>query len=143
VAEFVRLGAVAVAYSLAYALTGLLLHRKLFARRTPKLAGLLCVLIAAGTSLIPMIVLFVGNKLSLNTFEKLQPGSVFNAFAVKHAEDQMIHLYVALAWLFVVALLSLKWFRMQVKNFRPIDRAAESLPQPQPPAMPPPLPAQP
>lgn len=127
----VRSGAV-LAYTLAYTLTGLFLHRKFFAKSTPKIAALLVVLILAATALLPYVVLFLLNQLSTESFTRLQLGNVFNIAGVENESHLRAHLTFAVVWFCAAAALNLKWFIAQVKNFYPIERAAVPTSQPPP-----------
>ncbi|MEI9960736.1 MAG: hypothetical protein WDM76_06290 [Limisphaerales bacterium] len=111
-----------IAYTFAYALTALFIHRKFFPRRPAKLTGLLAVLLAAIWALLPSIVLFFLNQLSWKSVEGLQLGNVFNIFSLRDAEQQLYHQYFAFGWLLIIALVNIRWFLAQVKNFRPLER---------------------
>ena len=116
------------AYAFAYALTALFIHRQWLARRPPKLAGLLAILLAASLAVVPSIILFFLNKLSWNSVESLQLGNVFNQFSL-HDEDQRIyHLYFACGWLALAIALNAKWFFRQVSNFHQPPIAPPVLP---------------
>ena len=109
----------AAAYTFAYALTGLFIHRKWLPRRPPKIAGLLAVLLAAAWAVVPSIFLFFANKLSWNSVEGLQLGNVFNLFTLRDEGQQTMHLVFATVWFFIAVLLNVPWFFRQVRNFQP------------------------
>ncbi len=112
-----------LAYALAYTLMGLFLHRKFLPNRAPKTAALFVMLIL-GAAILPYTVLFFLNRLSLESFRELQLGNVFNVFSIEDDAHLSAHLTFAAAWLGVAALLNLKWFVAQVRNFYPIERSA-------------------
>jgi len=107
------------AYAFAYALTALLLHRRLLKRRPPKLTGLLAVLLAGGWAIAPSIFLFFANQLSWKSVEGLQLGNVFNVYFNRDASQLIYHEYFAFGWLLIVMGLNAKWFVQQLKNFHP------------------------
>jgi len=114
--------ATTTAYAFAYALTALFIHRTFLARRPPKLAGLLAVLLVGFCALAPSVVLFFLNELSWKSVEGLQPGNVFNVFSVSNDGQRIYHLYFAFGWLLVTLVINAKWFLRQVKNFRPLNQ---------------------
>ncbi|MGH7950934.1 MAG: hypothetical protein ACREFE_03300, partial [Limisphaerales bacterium] len=114
--------AATMAYAFDYALLALFIQRKFFPKRPPKLAGLLAVLLAAAWALAPGIVLFFLNQLSWKSFGELQPGNIFNVFALRDDDRRIDHLYFALGWLALMILLNAKWFARQIKNFRPLEK---------------------
>lgn len=111
-----------MAYAFAYALTALFIHRKFLARRPPKLAGLLAILLAGVWALAPSIVLFFLNRLSWKSIEGLQLGNVFNVNSLRDNDQRIDHLYFAFGWLLVMLVVNAKWFARQVKNFQPLNR---------------------
>ncbi len=106
-------------YAFAYALTALLIHRKFLAKRPPKIAGLLAILLAGAWAIVPSIALFFINKLSWKSLEGIQLGNIFNIFSLRDYDQQMAHEFFACGWFVLMVLLSLKWFSRQVKNFQP------------------------
>jgi hypothetical protein len=110
------------AYAFDYALTALFIHRKFMFRRSPKIAGLLAVLLAAGWAFFPSVILFFLNQLSWKSMESLQLGNVFNLFVQHDDREKMLHLFFALSWLLLAVIVNLKWFVQQVKNFQPLVR---------------------
>ncbi|MEI9864628.1 MAG: hypothetical protein WDN00_08760 [Limisphaerales bacterium] len=122
--EFTHVFPAVMAYVFAYALTALLIHRKFLAKRPPKIAGILMVLLAGLWAIAPGIVLFFLNKLSWTTMEGLQLGNVFNVLSMRDEAGRNSHLIFALGWLFVMVLLNARWFIRQFKNFRPLQRDA-------------------
>ena len=132
--EFFKQTSGTVAYTLAYALTGLILHRRLFKGRSPRLAGILTVILAGGWALVPYMASFFFNRLSWQTFERLQLGNVFNIYIIKDRDDLIYHLVFAVGWLMIMLLLNVRWFAAQWRNFKPLDRSAPI------PTSPPPLP---
>ena len=122
--------ATTTAYAFAYALTALFIHRKFLARRPPKLAGLLAVLLVGIWALAPSVVLFFLNQLSWKSVEGLQLGNVFNISSLRNEHQRIYHLYFAFGWLLVMLLVNAKWFWQQVKNFQPLVRATPENPSP-------------
>ncbi len=120
----VTTGAV-LTYSLAYALTALLIHRKLLGRRSPKLAGILAVLLPSAWALVPYIASFFLNRLSWKMLEENQLGNIFNVFVVRNPAQKQTHLLFAGAWLLIMVVLNARWFIRQAKDFKPLDRRAE------------------
>ncbi len=117
--------ATTTAYAFAYALTALTLHRKFLSRRPPKLAGILCVLLAGAWAVVPSIFLFFLNQLSWKSIEGLQLGNIFNVFSLRDDGQLRYQQLFAFAWLLVMLLLNARWFVRQVKNFRPEDKLAK------------------
>ncbi len=74
--------AAAICYAFDYALVGLLLHRKLLARRPAKLAGIFAVIVPAAWALLPVLLFFFLNRLSTRDLEHIQLGNLFNIFVV-------------------------------------------------------------
>ena len=109
-------------YAFAYALTALFVQRKFLARRPPKIAGLLAVLLAGAWAIMPSIALFFLNRLSWKSVEGLQLGNVFNVFFTRVSSQLAYHEYFAFGWLLIAAVLNAKWFARQVKNFRPPEK---------------------
>jgi len=122
--------ATTTAYAFAYALAALFIHRKFLARRPPKLAGLLAVLLVGFWALAPSVVLFFLNQLSWKSVEGLQLGNVFNTSALRDDSKRIYHLYFACGWLLVMLFINAKWFLRQVKNFQPLVRATPENPPP-------------
>ena len=119
-----------MAYAFAYALMALFIHRKFLARRPPKLAGLLAVMLAAAWALAPSIILFFLNRLSWESIEGLQLGNVFNVTSLRDNDQRIYHQYFAFAWLLVMLAINAKWFLRQVKNFRPLVHMTQENPPP-------------
>lgn len=115
-------------YAFAYALTGVFIHRTFFPKRPAKLAGGLALIVAAVLSLGPIIVLFFMNQLSWRELEKLQLGNAMNLFNGITPEQRQVHLYFACGWLGVMLLLNIKWFVVQIKNFRPAENPQALVP---------------
>jgi hypothetical protein len=113
-----------LAYAFAYALTALIIHRKFLAKRPPKIAGVLMVLLAGLWAITPGVVLFFLNRLSWKTVEGLQLGNIFNVFSTHEDSARTFHLFFALVWLLVMILLNARWFARQFNNFRPLQRDA-------------------
>jgi hypothetical protein len=129
--DFMIPSAAALAYAFDYALTGLLIQRKFFPNRPPKLAGLLAVLIAAAWALLPSLVLFFLNELTWKSFEGLQLGNAFNVFSsLREGSELNLHLLFSGIWLALAILLNANWFFRQLKAFRPLDNAAKPPPIP-------------
>jgi hypothetical protein len=120
--EFYLIFPTVLAYALAYALTALLIHRKFLAKRSPKIAGVLMVLMAGLWAVAPGIVLFFLNRLSWKAMEGLQLGNIFNVFSIRDDSARTFHLFFALVWLLLMIVLNARWFTRQVKNFRPLQR---------------------
>jgi len=114
--------ATTAAYGFAYALTGLLIHRKFLSRRPPKMAGLLAVLLAGAWAIVPSIVMFFLNQLSWKAVEGMQPGNIFNVFYLRDESQRVYHLWFAFGWLLIMIVLNAKWFLAQARNFRPVQR---------------------
>jgi hypothetical protein len=121
--QFLTVIAAVIVYAFAYALTALLLQRKLFAKRPPKIAGLLAVSLAAAWAVLPSIVFFFLNQLSWNSLESLQLGNAFNIFSQRYDQNRLYHLYFAGGWLALMVVLNANWFWQQVKYFRPANPA--------------------
>jgi hypothetical protein len=109
--------AIVGAYSFAYALTALFIHRKFFPNRPAKLTGLLTIFLAAVWALVPSTILFFLNELSWKSVERLELGNIFNVFSMRDDNRLNYHLYFALAWLGLMMLLNAPWFVTQAKNF--------------------------
>ena len=107
------------AYTLDYSLLALWIHRRFLARRPPRLAGLLAIMLAAAWAITPSIVLFFVNKLTWKSLEGQQLGNPFNALAFHDPAKLVEHQYFALAWLVFMLLLNAGWFGRQVARFRP------------------------
>jgi hypothetical protein len=112
-------------YAFAYALTALFLQRRFLSRRTPRLAGILAILLAGGWALAPNIVYFFLNRLTWKTIEQIQLGNVFNVFIVKNDDQKILHLYFAAGWVLLMVILNAPWFVSQWRTFRRFQRADE------------------
>ena len=110
------------AYAFDYALTALLIQRKFFSRRPPKLTPLIAVFLAAAWAIVPYVVFFFLNQLSWKSVENLQLGNMFNYFGLRDDRQRIYHLYFAVGWLVVMLVLCARWFGRQVRNFRPLER---------------------
>lgn len=116
-------------YTFAFSLTALFIQRTFLPRRTPRIAGLLVVLLTAGMAVLPAIFLFLTNQLNWQTIEHLQLGNMFNVFSDR--ANREVHLIFALAWMAIAMVLNARWFWRQWKNFRPLDRnSVEPIPTP-------------
>jgi hypothetical protein len=115
--------AAAICYAFDYALVGLLLHRKLLARRPAKLAGIFAVIVPAAWALLPVLFFFFLNRLSTRDLEHIQLGNVFNIFVVGLKPQKEEHLLFAAGWLVLMVALNFPWFTRQVRNFQPLRRA--------------------
>lgn len=113
------------AYAFAYALTALFIHRKFLSRRSPRLAGLLAVLLAAAWAVAPSIVLFFLNQLSWESVSGLQLGNIFNFFSLRNNDQRIDHEWFACIWLLVMILVNARWFLRQVEQFRPPEKQLE------------------
>jgi len=113
-----------VVYAFAYALTALFIHRKFLPLRPAKLTGLLTVLLAGGWAIAPSIFLFFANQLSWKSVDGLQLGNIFNIFSLRDDEQIRFHQVFASAWLMVMVIVNVRWFRRQVLNFQPSAPAA-------------------
>ncbi|HEY4414597.1 MAG TPA: hypothetical protein VGO57_02805 [Verrucomicrobiae bacterium] len=129
--QFFTASAATLAYAFAYALTALLIQRNFFPKRSPKLAGLLCVLLAGAWAVLPSIVFFFLNQLSWRSVESLQLGNVFNIFSLREDERRVYHLFFAMGWLILMIVLNANWFARQAKNFRPAGAGEVPPPLPQ------------
>jgi len=121
--EFFTISRIIVLYAFAYALTALFIHRKFLPNRPPKLAGLLAILLAGGWAIAPSIFLFFVNQLTWKSVEGLQLGNVFNVVVTRDTAQLVYHLYFAVGWLLLTVLLNAKWFWIQIKAFRPYEKA--------------------
>lgn len=126
-------GAVSL-YGFDYALTGLFLHRTFLRHKSPKLAGILAVIIPGVWAVAPVIFLFFLNQLTTHVLEHTQPGNLFNIFSVNDDSQRGMHLDFAFGWLLVMLLLNGRWFVRQAKSFEPFQRP---VPAPPPTAVPP------
>jgi hypothetical protein len=122
--SFVVSSAAVVIYAFDYALVGLLLHRRFFKQRTPRLAGIFAVIVPAAWALVPVIFFFFLNRLSTRDLEHTQLGNLFNTFAVTQQSQKDSHLIFALCLLALMLVLNLKWFVRQVRSFQPLRRGA-------------------
>ncbi|HXT11784.1 MAG TPA: hypothetical protein VN873_09490 [Candidatus Angelobacter sp.] len=120
---FLTASAASVIYGFAYALTGLVLHRRFFAKRSPKLAGIFAVIVPAVWSLVPVMFFFFMNRLSTRDLEHTQLGNLFNIYVVNDNSQRTAHLLFATGWLAVMLALNFTWFARQLKNFQPLRRA--------------------
>jgi hypothetical protein len=111
-----------VLYGFAYALTALWIHRRFLARRPPKLAGILGVLIPGLWALAPNIALFFSSRLSLHALEASQYGSAFNVFIVKEPHQRLGHVLCAGTWVVLMLVLNSAWFLRQFRAFQPLAR---------------------
>jgi hypothetical protein len=127
--QFTRISGAVVLYAVAYALTALYIHRTFFSHRSPRLAGVLAVIIPGGLAVIPNIVLFFLNRLTWASVESLQLGNVLNLFAVREGVQQVRHLQFAGLWLLIAIALNARWFVRQVRNFRPLPPATAPRPE--------------
>jgi hypothetical protein len=121
--EWISLSA-AAAYAFAYALAALFIHRTFIPNRTPKLVGLITIIVAAACALTPSIVLFFLNELTWNSIERLELGNAFNIFSMRDDSRLIYHLYFAVALLAVMGPLNARWFFKQVRNFVPPPKEA-------------------
>ena len=120
--DFITTSATTLAYAFDYALTALFIHRKFFPKRSPKLVGLLAVLIAAGWAMFPSLILFFLNELTWKSVEGLQLGNAFNVFSsLRESHELSLHLWFSTGWLALVILLNASWFFRQAKSFRPLN----------------------
>ena len=111
-------------YVFAYALTGLAIQRRFFARRPAKLAGLIAVFIPIALMIVPLIIRFFFNRLTWGWVEGEQLGNLFNLMG--HADDgdaTSNHFFCALVWLVIAVAFNLKWFTQQGRRFQPLDHA--------------------
>ncbi|HEU6447769.1 MAG TPA: hypothetical protein VFV23_04955 [Verrucomicrobiae bacterium] len=120
--QFLIFYAASTAYAFAYALSGLLIQRKFFPKRAPKIAALIAMIFAAVWALAPAVVLFFLDKLSIKTAASLELGNVFNVLPLRDDGRCIYHLYFAFGWLAFMMVLSARWFWRQVKNFRPCQK---------------------
>ena len=121
--QFQEVTVAAMFYGFDYALTALFLHRQFLSRRTPKLAGVLTLLIPGALATVPPFVLFLINRLTWASMDHMQLGNVFNLFTVAEAQ-QWPHLIFAAGWLLVALALNARWFWRQLQHFRRLEPAA-------------------
>ena len=131
---FTLTSAAGIIYGFDYALTGLFLQRQFLRHRSPKLAGILSLLIPGVWAVAPVIFLFFLNQLTTHVLEHTQPGNLFNVFSVNDESQRWIHMEFALGWLLVMLALNWRWFLRQARNFEPFQRP---VPAPPPTAAPP------
>ena len=112
-------------YVFAYGLTALFIHRRFLGRRSPRLAGILTVLLAGAWALVPVIAMFFMNRLSMRSLGSLQLGNIFNVFSVNDDRDKVLHLIFAGGWLLLALLINARWYFTQVRNFRRLQQADE------------------
>jgi hypothetical protein len=140
--EFDLTAAAAVLYVIAYGLTALLIHRRFFGTRSPRLAGVLAVLLPSMWAVVPPLALFFLNRLSDRAMERNQLGSIFNLlFNVKDPGQKFAHLACGGVWLLLMVILNAKWFVQQLRHFQPLNQSSEP-PKPVPAPVPPPIPGQ-
>lgn len=121
--EWLPQGAFA-AYIFAYALSALFIHRTFFPRRLAKITGLLTVFIIVICALTPSIILFFLNELTTFSIERLELGNVINIFSMREDGRLFYHFYFAICGLAVTAVLNVRWFFIQVRNFVPPPKEA-------------------
>ena len=112
-----------LAYVFAYALTALFIQRKFLPKHSPKLAGLLAVLLAGVWAVLPGVILFFLNQLTWKSLEGLQLGNIFNVFSsLRESGEIYQHLVFACIWLAVAIALNASWFFRQINQFQPLAR---------------------
>ena len=112
-----------LAYVFAYVLTALFIQRKFLPKHSPKLAGLLAVLLAGVWAVMPGVILFFLNQLTWKSLEGLQLGNIFNVFSsLRESGEIYRHLVFACIWLAVAMALNASWFFRQMNQFQPLAR---------------------
>jgi hypothetical protein len=107
-----------LAYIYAYALMGLLVHRKFFPNHPPHLAGVFSVSLPVLWMIIPNTVLFFMGRLSWQTFGQLQLGNPLNLLAYSTNSHWPEHLGCASVMLTVMLILNLPWFARNASSFK-------------------------
>jgi len=123
--DFQVMAGAVVLYALAYALTALFLHRQFIGRRSPRLAGVLTVMLPAAWALVPNLVYFFLNQLSWKSVEQSQLGNMFNIFVVRENNQKQAHLVCAGVLLLLMLALNARWFARQLHQFRPLQRTVQ------------------
>lgn len=130
--DFLQSSTAVFAYTLAYCLAGLFLHRRFFPQRGPMMAGLLAMLVPALWAVLPNLALFFMNKLTWDTLQQRQLGSVFNVFALKDTAHLSHHLAFSLCFALLMAAVNVPWFLKQVRAFKTYVRPENPAPPPLP-----------
>ncbi|MCL4177285.1 MAG: hypothetical protein KJ072_06020 [Verrucomicrobia bacterium] len=123
VSDFATTAAGVISYLFAYALTALLVHRRLLSGRPPRLAGVLALIIPGALAVVPNLGMFFLNRLTWDAVERLQLGNLFNLFIVRESAHQLDHLLCAGTWLMIACALNARWFVRQFQSFQPLETA--------------------
>lgn len=115
-------------YAWAYVLTGLFLHRQFLRRHTPVLAGVISFALPAALGILPVLFLFLANRLSWRIMETQQLGSLFNLLAITPEKWSHPHIMIALGWMLLSLLLNLPWFFERARAFAPPGALSEKSP---------------
>lgn len=127
--EFLLVSTTCGLYLVAYALTGLLVRRKLFPRVNPIIGALTMILIPGLWLVVPQIVLFFTNKMNTFNLNSVQLGDIFNAMYTRSTTGKQSHLVFASVWAGIVLFANLLWIISSYRNFKPVEKnpAAENL----------------
>ncbi|MGY8674765.1 MAG: hypothetical protein ACKVHO_19505 [Verrucomicrobiia bacterium] len=107
-----------MAYVFAYALMGLLVHRKFFPNHPPHLAGVFAISLPVLWMIIPNTVLFFMGRLDWQSFGQLQLGNPINLLAYSTNSHWPEHLGCATVMLAVMLILNLPWFARAASSFK-------------------------
>jgi len=119
-------------YVFAYSLFGLVIHRRFLAHRSPIVAAMIALALAALWAIVPNLVLLLFNKLSWDALQDRQLGNVFNVFGMTNQSSIPDHLIFALLLATLGVVLNLKWFFAQRRAFQPLPSEAQTVtPRPQ------------
>lgn len=130
--SFTRFLSTVFLYALAYSLLGAFIHRRFQPNRPPIFAAMTAVALPALWAIVPKLVLFFLNKLSLDILQERHLGDIFNVFAMKDRSFIIDHQLCALALVAIGVVLNLRWFLAQRAAFQPLRR--ETLPVVPPPS---------
>jgi hypothetical protein len=116
------------AYAVSYSLTALFFHRKFLPARSPKLTPLIAAFVCGVFSLLPSVILFLLNKLSWASIERLELGNVFNLFSMRDDSRLIDHFYFAFGWFVLMMMANGPWLARQWQNFAPLKDAPPIIP---------------
>lgn len=107
-----------LAYTFAYVLTGLFIHRRFTPQLTPKLAGIFAVCVYMAAVLVPYLGLLVVHGLRWDVLDVWVPGNIMDALFCEKPGHVDRHLVLSLVWLVTALVLNLGWFVRQAREFR-------------------------